>query len=235
MSAPPKKVWYLRQLDLLATMTDTEIEELARQLDSHLFPAGVELLAHRDHDRVYLIKEGAVRISADELTLAILGVGRLFGLSSLVGEARPPIRARILVPSYVCVTTWPRLMEVLARHPAALLQVLEALAEQLIRAETWVEWFHAAPSRARLARLLRELSDEFGEPVPAGPGQRIPFRLTQADLGRMVGVSRETASRLLAEFGRAGWVRRKDGFLIVADELGLTGDGARGEAERWRE
>lgn len=222
---PPKKVWYLRRLDLLAGLTDAQIEELARLLDDHRFPAGVELLAHRDRDQVFLIKEGAVRLYAatprGELTLALLGVGRLFGLSALVGEARPPVGARTLVPAYVCVTTWPRLMEVLVAHPAVLLRVLEAVGEQLVHAEVWLERVHAAPPRTRLARLLLELAAEFGE--TGDGGRRIPYRLTQADLGRMVGLSRETVSRVLAEFRQAGWVSRTEGRLVVRDAAALDG------------
>lgn len=47
-----------------------------------------------------------------------------------------------------------------------------------------------------------DLSDAFGEPTSAG--QRLRFRLTQADLARMIGVSRETVSRLMVEFARHG-------------------------------
>ena len=60
-----------------------------------------------------------------------------------------------------------------------------------------------------------ELSKEFGE--PRTEGRRIPFRLTQEDLGHMVGLSRETVSRLMAEFARDGWVTREDGTLVVGN------------------
>ena len=68
--------------------------------------------------------------------------------------------------------------------------------------------------------MLLELDDEFGE--PAALGRRIPFRLTRADLAGMVGVSRETASRLMTEFGRAGWVGRDGGLLFVRDREALA-------------
>lgn len=63
--------------------------------------------------------------------------------------------------------------------------------------------------------MLLELDDEFGE--PAALGRRIPFRLTQADLARMIGLSPETVSRLMAEFGRLGWVEREAGLLVIRD------------------
>jgi DNA-binding GntR family transcriptional regulator len=43
----------------------------------------------------------------------------------------------------------------------------------------------------------------------------------------MINVSRETVSRLMAEFDRAGWVTRDHGFLVVRNRAALE-DLARG-------
>ncbi len=219
-----KKVWYLRRVDLFASMTDEEIEEVARLLDDHYIPAGAELLGERRRDRVYLVKTGAVRLHAGDsrhrVTLALLGPGRIFGLSSTVGEISPLIGATTLVPSYVCFATWPKMMEVFVQRPEVMLKATQALAEQVFRAESWRGRLGLTSPRLRLANLLLELSDEFGEPV--APGQRIRFRLTQADLGRMIGLSRETVSRLMAEFDRHGWVARDGGLLVVRDRHALA-------------
>ncbi len=224
-----RKVWYLRRIDLFAGMSKAEVEEIARLLDDHHLPAGAELLRDRRRERVYIIKAGAVRLYAGEgpgeVTLALLGPGRLFGLSTTVGDASPALGAATLEPSYVCFATWGKLLEVFAHHPRVMLQLVGTLAEQVFHAETWIERRAAASPRARLAGLLLELSAEFGEPAEDGAGRRIRFRLTQADLARMIGVSRETVSRLLAEFGRAGWVARREGLLIVRDMAALRAAG----------
>jgi len=64
-----------------------------------------------------------------------------------------------------------------------------------------------------------------------GGARRLRFRLTQVDLARMVGLSRETTSRLLTEFRRAGWVTRERGLLGVRDRQALAAQAGRG-AER---
>ncbi len=218
-----KKVWYLRRLDLFLSLTDEEIEEIARQLDDHEVPAGVELLRDRQRDRIYLIKTGVVRLYVAEqeqqLTLALLGPGRLFGLSSTFGATDPAIGAITLEPSYICFATWAKLLEAFSHHPQVMLRMTVALAEQIFLAETWVERLHARDPRTRLAQLLLELCDEFCEPVDRG--RRLRFRLTQADLARMINVSRETVSRLIAEFNRAGWVTREGSFLVIHDRASL--------------
>ncbi len=232
-----RKVWYLRRLDLFAAMTDEEVEAIARLLDDHHLPAGVGLLGDRRRERAYLIKEGAVRLHAGgptrPVTLALLGPGRVFGLSAVIGDEDPTVGAMTVAPSYVCFATWPKLLEVLALHPQAMLRMTQGLAEQVFRAETWRGRLGMAAPRARLADLLLELGDEFGEATETG--WRVPFRLTQADLARMIGASRETASRLMGEFARAGWVTRERGLLTVRDRAGLAAQAGENRAAKRRD
>jgi len=218
-----KKIWYLRRINLLASMTDEEIDMTARLFVDQQFPAGVELLGGRQPDQVYLVKEGAVRLYGGhprQVTLALLSPGRLFGRSYATGDDIPKLGAVTLVPSYLCFATGARLLDAFVHHPEVMLQLTRALAEQVFRTAGWLERIGVASPRSRLASLLVELGDEFGEPVDTG--RRIPFRLTRADLAGMVGVSRETASRLMTEFGRAGWAGQDGGLLLVRDREALA-------------
>ena len=218
-----KKVWYLRRLDLFLSLTDEEVEAIASLLDDHEIPAGAELLRDRKRDRIYLIKQGAVRLYVGDqrrkVTLALLGPGRLFGLSATFGEDDPAIGAVTLEPAYICFATWPKLLHVFGRHPEVMLRMTTALAEQLFFAETWVERLRGRSPRVRLADLLLELCDQFCD--SANAGNRIRFRLTQADLARMLNVSRETVSRLMGEFNQTGLVNREDGLLVVRNRVAL--------------
>ncbi len=107
------------------------------------------------------------------------------------------------------------MMEVSAPDPAVMVKMMAALAERLFKAETWITRLGMSSPCHRLASLLVELTDEFGEPSTAG--RRIRFRLAQTDLARMVGLSRETVNRQMAEFTRLGWVVRENGLLVLRD------------------
>ncbi len=214
-----QKVWYLRRVDLFASATDAEIEAIARLLGDHHLPAGTELLRDRHGDGVCLIKDGVVRIHAGDarhpVTLALLGPGKVFGVSETVGDNDPQTRATTVIPSYVCFASWPAMMQVFTQYPQVMVKMVSALAEGLFRAETWRARLGISAPSQRLTSLLIELADEFGEPTTTG--RRIPFRLTQTDLARMAGLSRETVSRQMADFGRHGWVARENGLLILPD------------------
>jgi CRP/FNR family transcriptional regulator len=218
-----KKVWYLRRLDIFLSLTDEEIDKIARVLDDRLVPAGAELLRDRQREQLFIVKSGAVRLYADsqqrQPTLALLGPGRLFGLSATVGRGSPTIGATTLEPSFVCFGTMPRLLQLFGQHPEVMVRLTNALVEQIFFAETWVERAIVQSPRGRLASLLLDLCDQFGEPVAGG--QRIRFRLTHADLAGMIGVARETVSRLMADLHRSGLVIRNAGLLVVPDRTTL--------------
>lgn len=224
MTSDQRKVWHLRRIDLFASMTQEEIERLATLLDDQFVPPGAELLGNRERDRVFLVKRGAVRLyeelNAHQVTLALLGPGKLFGLSSTFGDDSPALSAQTMTESYMCFSTWPRLVEVLSGHPQVILRMMRGLAEQVFHAETWLARVGTRSPRTRLADLLIELCDEFGEPVPGG--RRIQFRVTQLDLARMVGVSRETVSRLMTELRTKGIISREHGRLIIHDRARLA-------------
>lgn len=234
-TAHAKKVWYLRHINLFASLSDEEIATIAPLLNDHFVPAGTELLGNREHGEMFMVKEGGVRLYAGEdaqrVTLALLGPGRLFGLSATVGIERPVVGAVVLEPSYVCFITWPRLLDVFAKYPAVLMQMMRTMAEETFRTERAMAGVRQAEPRARLAHLLLELSSEFGEAPEGGAGRRVRFRLTQADLAQMIGLARETVSRLLTEFGQRGWVGRDHGRLVILDRPALEGISRRQKEE----
>lgn len=224
MTTENRKSWHLRGLDLFASMSTEDIERLAILLDDHLVPAGTELLQDLRRERVFLVKQGVVRLyegrGQHQVTVALLGPGRLFGLSSTFGNDASNIGATTITESYICFSTWPKLMEVLAGHPNVVLHMVRGLAEQVFKAETWLARFGTRSPRARLADLLQELGREFGETT--AEGCTIRFRLTQRDLACMIGASRETVSRIMSDFQALDLVSRRQGLIVLHDEQRLT-------------
>lgn len=223
MMSTSRKVWHLRRLDLFASMTDEEVEHLAELLDDRLVSTGVELLKGIDQERVYLLKNGAVRLyqtrGDQQITVALLAPGRLFGLSSTFGDDESALGAITLTEAHVCFTSWPKLIEVLSGHPGTAMKMMRGLAEQVFRAENWLARFGAPSPRSRLADLLVELADDFADPIEGG--YQVQFPVTQADLARMIGVSRETVSRVMRVFRELGLISLRGGHIIIHDRTGL--------------
>lgn len=69
--------------------------------------------------------------------------------------------------------------------------------------------FLALPGQ--LAQALIRLADGFGREMVSG-AVRIEYKLTQSELGAMIGASRENVSRVLNQWKRAGLISRVDGY-----------------------
>jgi len=81
------------------------------------------------------------------------------------------------------------------------------LACRLRRLEARVEELLGKSAQARLAQTLLQLADEHG--VGDADGVLIPMRLSQSELGRLVGLRRETVNAILQDWRHAGWSTRQ--------------------------
>jgi CRP/FNR family transcriptional regulator, cyclic AMP receptor protein len=73
--------------------------------------------------------------------------------------------------------------------------------------------FFDAPTR--LARRLLALADEHGESAGHGDSLKITVRVTQEEMAQMIGVTRESANRLIASFAGRGWIDWNEGHPIL--------------------
>lgn len=228
------KVWYLRRVDLFSSLADHQVEHIAQLLGDHQIPAGVELLGERRDGDICIVKEGVVRLHGGDarhpVTLALLGPGRVFGPTSRRGGSGASRLATTMVPSYVCFASWAMMTKILFRYPEVMVGLIHSLADEVWHAESWRSRVGMVSPCDRLADLLVELGEEFGQPTDAG--QRIPFPLTQAELGQMTGLSRETVSRLMGHFSRQGWVTREEELLVVRDSDALRDCGHAAAVEK---
>ena len=66
------------------------------------------------------------------------------------------------------------------------------------------------------ADAVRELAKKFG--VEAEDGLRVTHDLTQEELAQLVGASRETVNKALADFVHRGWIQLQGKSVVVLDE-----------------
>jgi CRP-like cAMP-binding protein len=157
-------------------------------------------------DGLHLLLGGrmkTLRFSEDGrvMILDLLDTGEVFGEMALVAEEGiEPTYAEAL--EEVEIETFPRfaLDGVLRGRSALALGIARLMAARRKRVERRLETqvFQRVP--VRLASLLLELAERFGEPIESGTVVDIP--LSQQDLGNLIGASREIVSLTLSEFRR---------------------------------
>ena len=186
----------------------------------------------RQGDRVsslFLVTSGAVRLSSvtasgREIVVGLLCRGDLFGESALLGDPSL-VRAQAVGPTTVLALPIPSMRAMLERTPATAEELLRLIAARLHRTSAALEDAMAADLPRRVVGRLRELADDHGVPGPHGVRLRIP--LTQDELARMVGASRESVNRTVGALAARGVIRTRGGRYVITDP-----DALRDAAER---
>lgn len=223
----PDKVWFLRRLNLFEGMSEAEIEEVSHELKMRTCAPRHSLLGEGVGDRVYLLKQGRVRLyhlTADgqDVTTAVLSPGQLFGLGAFLGGDGTATHAEALEESYVCEAGAQDFLAMLARHPLLMARVVMVMAKQIFRLEQTIESMASQQVGQRLAGvLLEEVPRGYG----ADGGVLLPSH-SQEELAKLIGTTRESVSRTLGTWRTRGLIKMRGRRIVVleADRLRRIAD-----------
>ena len=100
-------------------------------------------------------------------------------------------------------------------HTGVALAFLHQLAERLRRTNEVVGDLVFSDVPGRVAKQLIDLADRFGR--TADDGVHVHHDLTQEELAQLVGASRETVNKALADFASRGWLRLEPRSVVIMD------------------
>ena len=160
-------------------------------------------------DRMYVVLDGKVKLgqtSTDgrESLLAVLGPGEVFGELSLFDPGPRTATATAVTDVVVIGLGHENLRPWLAGRPEVAESLLQALAQRLRRTNEALADLVFSDVPGRVAKQLLDLADKFGQPSPEGVV--VHHDLTQEELAQLVGASRETVNKALADFAQRGWI-----------------------------
>ena len=172
---------------------------------------------------LYGVVSGRVVVVADsaagkELILNVFGPGEYFGeIALLDGEGRTAT-AIAREPSELLFLDRRHFMPFLARNPDVTTHIIQLLCRRLRRTNDLMEDSIFLSASLRLAKQLLALVDVYGLKAEV----EATFPISQAELGRMLGVSREIVARQLAVWRRAGLVEMQRGRITLRDRAALA-------------
>ncbi|MGH8970359.1 MAG: Crp/Fnr family transcriptional regulator [Actinomycetes bacterium] len=171
-------------------------------------------------DRLYVISEGKIKLGRTapdgrENLLAILGQGEMFGELSLfdpgprTATATAVTDATLLELNHDDLDVWLRARPEVAAH------LLAALARRLRRTNEAMADLVFSDVPGRVAKALLDLAKRFG--VQSEDGLHVTHDLTQEELAQLVGASRETVNKALADFAGRGFLRLEARAVVILD------------------
>ncbi len=211
----------VRRAPLFTALDDASAATLRATMDTVRLPKGATLFSEGDEGHhLYVIIEGKLKLGTSsgdgrENLLSILGPGEMFGELSLfdagprTSTATAVTDVRLLSLGHDQVIPW------ITRHPQVALDLLERLAQRLRRTNEVVGDLVFSDVPGRVAKALIDLGDRFGKETDEG--LYVHHDLTQEELAQLVGASRETVNKALADFASRNWIRLDGRAVLIID------------------
>ena len=211
----------VRRAALFAALDDADVSALRSTMSTTRLQRGEVLFREGQRgDRLYVIVTGKIKLgrsSTDgrENLMAILGPGEMFGELSLFDPGPRTATATAVADTELIGMGNESLHEYLKDRPAVSLALLGALARRLRRTNDSVADLVFTDVPGRVAKALLDLASRFGR--PSEEGVLVAHDLTQEELAQLVGASRETVNKALADFASRGWLKLEARAVLLVD------------------
>jgi CRP/FNR family transcriptional regulator len=203
-------------------------EELARVADvavpRRYEPGNVVFREGDESDTCYVVRNGharAIREHADgrTITLANFGPGDIFGELAMFEDERRSATVETLDDVEAVAILGADMRRLMREHAELAVGVVVSLGRRLRAANERIASQSFQTVQSRVATVLTQLVTEAQ--AEGAPDHDVLVVATQADVAKLAGSSRESASRFLAVLERAGVIEQGRGKLTVHDASAL--------------
>ena len=176
-------------------------------------------------DQLYFLLSGTVRLykiygDYKEATTALLKDGGVFGKLNLVEGRWQDVFAEVVTEARVASIQKASIERVIKNDPGFALKLFSSLSERLRQSDEVIESLLHGEVSTRLATLLMNLCERFGEANASGT--LIDVRLTHQDLANMVASTREAVSKVMSEFQRDGVIESRNRRIVILNEKAIA-------------
>ena len=199
---------------------------LMEQLQPVDFPPGHMVFAEGEPgDRLYIIISGKVKIGrrspdGHENLLTIMGPSDMFGELSIFDPGPRTSSATTITAVRAVSMDRDALRAWTADRPEIAGQLLRVLARRLRRTNNNLADLIFTDVPGRVAKQLLHLGQQFG--TREGGAMRVTHGLTQEEIAQLVGASRETVNKALADFAHRGWIQLEGKSVLICDSERLA-------------
>ncbi len=228
---------FLREVSLFKDLSDDELRKLESVLEERSFRKNdIVFRAHEPGSTLFVIKRGRVKVSMNdrngrEIILGILGVGDFFGEMSLLDREPRSATVSSLEPCQALILSREQFLQFIPRHPEVVMKMLTTLSLRLRKTDEKISRLVFADAYEKVAAVLMEIIDE--RKIPLDIGTEVPLSLTRKELAELVGLSRETLTRVIADFQKAGLVRIDRRCIAITNPVKLKREATR-SVSLWR-
>ena len=211
----------LRKTPLFASLTEEEIQALARRTSTKRLQKGELLFSEGDPcTGLFLVVSGKMRIfklsaSGREQMLAIEGPGSSFAELPVFDGGNYPAAAAASEDAELLFISRKDFQNFCREHPEVALKVIAVVGGRLRRLVGIIEELSFTTVRQRLIALILQLAERDG--TRGKEGIHLELKKSHQDLAAELGTVRELVSRNLSRLQAEGYLEVEGRQLVVRD------------------
>lgn len=220
----------LREDYLFCNLATASTKALESIKSTAAYPKGAILFVEGQSPRgVFVLCHGRAKLSTSSadgktIILKIAEPGEILGLSATVSGKSYEVTAELMEPSQANFITRQDFLNFLRDHGDAALRVAEQLSQNYHSAYEEIRSLGLSHSAAeKLAKLLLEWAKD-GNAKGNGKDKgevRLTVTLTHEEIAQLIGTSRETVTRALADLKKKQLVQVKGSTVVIRNKAAL--------------
>jgi CRP-like cAMP-binding protein len=190
----------LRTSVLFAGLTESDFTRIHDPIDQFSLKSGTSLYRAGDAaEHMFTVRTGVLKLvqylpDGSQRIVRILRTTDVLGLETMLEGSSYQHEAVALQPTEVCRLPGRLVRDLAANNPELHLELISRWQRALSEADAWLTELSTGSARQRIARLLlRLVRDRESSACQL---------FSREDMGAMLGITTETASRTIAEFKR---------------------------------
>src|SRR5579862_90708 len=210
---------------LFCNLGPAALQRLSEITASATYPKGATLFVEGQPARgAFILCAGHVKLSTSSadgrtLILRISDPGDLLGLPATISGRPYEVTADVIEPTQANFISRTDFLNFLRDHGDAALRVAQELSETYQSA--FAEMRTIGLSHSTGEKLARFLLDWSANHKPENGTVKFNLTLTHEEIAQMIGASRETVTRLFADFKKKNFLRIKGSSVTINDKPGL--------------
>jgi len=214
----------MREEHLFCQLTPAALQRLNEIKATATYPGSAILFMEGQAPRgIFVLCSGKAKLSTSSrkgktVITAMAAAGDVLGLSATISSHPYEVTAEMIEPGQANFINRRALLEFLKEHGEVALRVAEQLSRSYYTAHENIRMLGLATSPAeRLAKLLLSWTKNSSH----RERPQVQLTLTHEEIAEMIGLTRETVSRLLSDFKKKQLVQMNGATLVIRNKRAM--------------
>jgi CRP/FNR family transcriptional regulator len=217
-----------KKVSLFSNLSEEDLDHVISLVTRRRVAKGETVFTIGDpSESLYIVNRGSLKVyvlnrEGREQILYFLKEGEFLGDVHLLKSGTFDYEAMALEETHLCIIHKRDFDRLILERPEIAIKLLAYAHDRILDLEELVQTLTTNDADARLASLLISLADTSGKETEEGI--EVTLTISREDMGRYLGLTRETVSRKLGQFASAGILYFKDNKHLIIKDLSRLSD-----------